>query len=187
MVNLCNWALWWTSMLWKWLTAAGRQVFSTKSSIIDIWQGPKCASGQNINLLFNPSVRNIEGCIKVCLAIFQYCTWKTECHCVKSVRIRNYSGPHFPAFGLNTESKCGKMRTRITPNTDTFKQCIVLYFSFWIENCFCIASNKKQTPTCWRKKVEPIDPAKNIQTLVLDYFHRLYQLLLLVKFLLPTH
>ena len=25
------------------------------------------------------------------------------CHCVKSVRIRSYSGPHFPAFGLNTE------------------------------------------------------------------------------------
>ena len=24
-------------------------------------------------------------------------------HCVKSVRIRIYSGPHFPAFGLNTE------------------------------------------------------------------------------------
>ena len=23
--------------------------------------------------------------------------------CVKSMRIRNYSGPHFPAFGLNTE------------------------------------------------------------------------------------
>ena len=22
-------------------------------------------------------------------------------HCVKSVRIRSYSGPHFPAFGLN--------------------------------------------------------------------------------------
>ena len=50
-------------------------------------------------------------------------------HCVKSVRIRSYSGPHFPAFGLNTErysvslrmqSKCGKMRTRITPNADTF-------------------------------------------------------------------
>ena len=46
--------------------------------------------------------------------------------CVKSVRIQNYSGPHFPAFGLNTESdtriqsECGKMRTRITPNTDTF-------------------------------------------------------------------
>ena len=24
-------------------------------------------------------------------------------HCVKSVRIRSYSGPHFPAFGLNTD------------------------------------------------------------------------------------
>ena len=24
-------------------------------------------------------------------------------HCVKSVPIRSYSGPHFPAFGLNTE------------------------------------------------------------------------------------
>ena len=47
-------------------------------------------------------------------------------HCVKSVCIRSYSGSHFPAFGLNTErhivslciqSKCGKIRTRITPNS----------------------------------------------------------------------
>ena len=50
-------------------------------------------------------------------------------HYVRSVRIRSCSGPHFPEFGLNTErygvsfhiqSKCRKMRTRITPNTDTF-------------------------------------------------------------------
>ena len=42
-------------------------------------------------------------------------------HCVKSVRIQSFSGPHFPAFGLNTEtyrvnlhiqSGYGKMRTR---------------------------------------------------------------------------
>ena len=41
----------------------------------------------------------------------------------------SYSGPYFPAFGLNTErytislriqSECGKILTRITPNTDTF-------------------------------------------------------------------
>ena len=52
-------------------------------------------------------------------------------HCVKSFRIRSYPGPHFPAFGLNTgrytvslriQSECEKMRTRITPNTDTFTQ-----------------------------------------------------------------
>ena len=26
-----------------------------------------------------------------------------EAHCVKSVRIRSYSSPYFPAFGLNTD------------------------------------------------------------------------------------
>ena len=62
-------------------------------------------------------------------------------HCVKNVRIRSYSGPHFfafglnterysaslphfPAFGLNTEVRmrenAGKMRTRITPNANIF-------------------------------------------------------------------
>ena len=50
-------------------------------------------------------------------------------HCMKSVRIRNYSGLYFPVFGLNTErhsvslrvrSECGKIRTRVTSNTDTF-------------------------------------------------------------------
>ena len=50
--------------------------------------------------------------------------------CVKIVRIWSYSGPHFPAFRLNTEryevslliqSEYGKMRTRTTPNTDTFQ------------------------------------------------------------------
>ena len=48
---------------------------------------------------------------------------------MKSVRIRSNSGPYFSAFGLNAERysvslriqfECGKMRTRITPNTDTF-------------------------------------------------------------------
>ena len=63
-------------------------------------------------------------------------------HCVKSVRIRSYSGvilsyPHFSAFGLNTEryevclriqSEYGKMRTRITPNTDTFYEMVGITF-----------------------------------------------------------
>ena len=50
-------------------------------------------------------------------------------HCLEIVSIQSYSGPYFPAFGLNTEkysislriqSECGKIRTRITPNTGTF-------------------------------------------------------------------
>ena len=50
-------------------------------------------------------------------------------YCVKTVRIWSFFGLYFPAFGLNTErygvsllihSKCGKIRTRKTPNTDAF-------------------------------------------------------------------
>ena len=49
-------------------------------------------------------------------------------HCVKSIRIRSFSGPYFSTFGLNTDiypvnlciqSELGKIRTRKTPNTDT--------------------------------------------------------------------
>ena len=51
-------------------------------------------------------------------------------HCVKSVRTRSFSGPDFPAFRLHMErysvslriqSECGKIRTRKTPNTNTFQ------------------------------------------------------------------
>ena len=50
-------------------------------------------------------------------------------HCMKSFRIGSFSGPRFPAFGLNTEKytvylriylKSGEMRTRTTPITDAF-------------------------------------------------------------------
>ena len=53
--------------------------------------------------------------------------WKY--HCVKCVRIQRYFGPYFPGFTLNTErygvflrvqSECGKIRTRVAPNMDTF-------------------------------------------------------------------
>ena len=54
---------------------------------------------------------------------------KTNNCCVKGIRVWSFSGPYFPAFGLNTEkyrislrikSQCRKIRTRKTPNTDTF-------------------------------------------------------------------
>ena len=57
------------------------------------------------------------------------------CHCVKNVDIRSYSGPYFPAFGLNMErygvsllilSECEKVRTRINPNTDTLRNVYYL-------------------------------------------------------------
>ena len=56
----------------------------------------------------------------------------------KSVRIRSFSGPYFSTFGLNRgrygvslriQSKCWKIRTRKTTNTDTFVVVRVSYFS----------------------------------------------------------
>ena len=58
------------------------------------------------------------------MTFLRFSNWR-----VKSVRIRSFSGPYFPAFGLNTkrysvslriQSECTKIRTRKTPNTDTF-------------------------------------------------------------------
>ena len=50
---------------------------------------------------------------------------------VKNFRIQSFSGPYIPAYRLNTkidkvnlriQFKCGKIRTRKTPNMDTFPQ-----------------------------------------------------------------
>ena len=70
-----------------------------------------------------------ENVLKFMIKVSWHVKNKLNRNYVESVRIRSYSGPHFPAFELNTErhsvslriqSECGKMRPRITPNTDTF-------------------------------------------------------------------
>ena len=82
--------------------------------------------------------------IKLCIWIFftqfiygyylysytKFQTTSITLHCVKSIHLySNFSGPYFPAFGLNserysvslgTQSECLKIQTRKTPNTDTF-------------------------------------------------------------------
>ena len=63
-------------------------------------------------------------------------------YCVKSVFIWSYSGPYFPACGLNMEryeislriqSKCVELRTRITINTNTFHAVYVYLLCFNID------------------------------------------------------
>ena len=59
----------------------------------------------------------------ILLRKFEFCEGLDDHqHCVKSVRIRSYSDPHFPAFRLNTEicSMYLRIQTRITLNTGTF-------------------------------------------------------------------
>ena len=73
-------------------------------------------------------------------------------HCVKSVRIRSYSGSYFPAFGLNAkrygaslhiQSERGKMQTRITPNTEIFHVMIYLFIKLFIYLIRYLQSIKK--------------------------------------------
>ena len=73
---------------------------------------------------------------KLCKFCFQMETYSNT-YFVKSVRSRSFPGPYFPAFGLNTQrygvspriqSKCRKIRTRKTPNADTFHAVTWLSF-----------------------------------------------------------
>ena len=75
-------------------------------------------------------------------------------YCVKSERIRSYSGPHFPAFGLNTErygvslriqSECRKMRTRINPNTDTCQAVSLLTHLLLLKTIYFVLSSPSWT------------------------------------------
>ena len=61
--------------------------------------------------------------------------------CAKSVHIQSYSVPHFPIFGLNTERyrislriqyECGKIRSRITPNTANFQALTIFTLYLFI-------------------------------------------------------
>ena len=48
---------------------------------------------------------------------FEEICFLQDSHYIKSVCIRSYSSPHFLTFGLNIQSECGKMRTRMN-NSD---------------------------------------------------------------------
>ena len=57
---------------------------------------------------------------------------------MNSVRIQNFSGPYFTAFGLNsvalhTQFKCGKIWARKTSNTDTFHAVEILHLTILIQ------------------------------------------------------
>ena len=111
------------------------------------------------------SVRQKNGCISK----FTIINCKTKCwsYCHNALRKKSpYSElfwsaffPHFCAFGLNTErspysvrmrENAGKMRTRITPNTETFYAGIAFK-----KMVVSICSFKKQSPKLFYKQSVP--------------------------------
>ena len=80
-------------------------------------------------------------------------------YCIKSARIRSYSGWNFPAFNLNTErysvalhiqSEWEKMWTRIALNTDTFHAVLVAAHNScpYIEAIMFLVSKKFKLHAC---------------------------------------
>ena len=61
-----------------------------------------------LNQSIHHSIINIDikGNHNLCSNLKILNTRKSTSHCVKNVRIRSYSGPYFPAFGMNTERYC---------------------------------------------------------------------------------
>ena len=93
-----------------------------------------------LNMFYWHSYYNLNRIICTGLREKQLFRWKMfrlafthrALHCVKSVRIRSFSSPYFPAFGLNTEryyislciqSECGKIRTKKLQIWTLFTPC----------------------------------------------------------------
>ena len=78
--------------------------------------------------------------LSYCWCFSCYYSWCYYPHCVKSVHSQSFSGPYFPVFRLNTErygvslhiqSEYGKIRTRKTPNMETFHALLMRNVSLY--------------------------------------------------------
>ena len=119
---------WWCSLL----------VFERKYNFLFFLRGIKVGTHFLLigSLKLDHSLNFLHIIVNLSLKVRESTIWEpliNNIRCVKCVRIRRFSGPYFPTFGLNTEryfvllriqSKCGKIRTRKPPNTDPFHAVI---------------------------------------------------------------
>ena len=100
---------------------------------------------------------------------------------MKSIRIWSYSGPHFPAFGLNTgrysvslcvQSECTKTGSRATPDTDTVYAVnniitIILLLQYYQENHTLFYKHKlcdKKEANTGKRKQEQIKNVLRVES-----------------------
>ena len=126
------------SMSYKSKFVNSRIIKSMKIQVnsLQIFSFPKILS---LKLLILKAIRTVNFQWQFRILLFHYFTAKTSSSKQTLHKMYPYQelfwsafSPHFPAFGLNTERYCispysvrmrenaGKMRTRITPNTDSF-------------------------------------------------------------------
>ena len=132
-----------------------------------IYFRPKCSSQDNNTdkkSECETKVKTNQNLHKIVLCLFI----KSNCkrgyyHCVKSVRIRSYSGLHFPTFGLNTErygvsfriqSECGKIQTRINQCTTLWERvdavgCYISHKTLRYAVILFSGKDKHQLQNCW--------------------------------------
>ena len=104
-----------------------------------------------------------------CKALHLRCCWWSWLrlyHCLKSVRIRRYSGPHFPAFGLNTERYSVspysvRMQKNVDHNNSEYghfsRSVLFACFTFLYVAIFscCTFLILKNIENEWRQKTQP--------------------------------
>ena len=100
-------------------------IFQNKRNMICgcIYKHPSMKISRFNNEYLTPLLTNIQKEEKICMLMgdFNINLLNAEAninisHCVKSVRIRSYSGTHFPAFQLNTERYGVRMRENADQN-----------------------------------------------------------------------
>ena len=138
-----------------------------------VWQIKKI--GITLELYFAKliSTNNHNKCKYQRILFNSFAYYLYNCHCVKSVRIRSYSGPQFPRifphtdwrrrdteyppYSVRMRENAGKMRTGITPNTASFYAvCVIktpfqkLYNFYLLYFSMASTHNKSQ----WRNLVK---------------------------------
>ena len=98
---------------------------------------------------------------KVVRGVFRTLSLFHILHCVKSVHIWSSSGPHFPAFRLNTERYGASLYSvRIRENTDRkYSECG--HFSRSVKGNFCKNRLRLKAVISFRKKDPSIDTVLN--------------------------
>ena len=83
---------------------------------------------------FSVTAVNVSFYFQACVTLFNHFCLIDYYYYVKSVHIRSYSGPHFPAFELNTERDMAQMPENADQNNSEYGKFLRIVFIHTFEN-----------------------------------------------------